>query len=163
MAGPTSHLVSKKKLPSQKMIQSLATSPLPDILLQDPQEDPVPTISEDLTSVRLFPETTSLLQEIWVTKQRTNRQLLVKKAYRWMVIEEQEQLATRTRRISKPTQKRAPEPSAGTHIQQENTQLDSLDSYLWCCLEAGPIHTSYRTEWKPFSLSSYLSIAKLCL
>jgi len=129
MAGSTSHLVSKKKLPSQKMIQSLATSPLPDILLRDPQEDPVPPISEDLTSVRLFPGTTSLLQEIWVTKQRTNRQLLVKKAYRWMVIEEQEQLATRTGRISKPTQKRAPEPSAGTHIQQENTQLDSLDSF----------------------------------
>ena len=91
-----------------------ATSPLPDIPLRDPQEDPVPPISEDLNFVRLTPETTSLLQEIWVTKQRTNRQLLVKKAYRWMIIEEQEQqrqereqIATRTGRISKPTQKRA--------------------------------------------------------
>src|SRR2546421_7558031 len=28
-----------------------ATSPLPDILLRDPQEDPVPPISEDLTSI----------------------------------------------------------------------------------------------------------------
>jgi hypothetical protein len=88
------------------------------------QEDPVPPISEDLTSIRLSPETTSLLQEIWVTKQRTNRQLLVKKAYMWMVIEEQEQqqkqeqeqIATRTGRISKPTQKRALNQAQGhTH------------------------------------------------
>ena len=98
-----------------------ATSPLPDILLRDPQEDPVPPISEDLTSVRLFPETTSLLQEIWVTKQRTNRQLLVKKAYRWMVIEEQEQLATRTGRISKPTQKRALNRAQG-HTYSKKTR-----------------------------------------
>jgi hypothetical protein len=49
---------------------------------------------------------------------------------------------------------KGPEPSAGTHTAQENRQLDSLDSYLWRCLGAGPIHTSYQTEWKPFSLSS---------
>jgi hypothetical protein len=104
-----------------------ATSPLPDILLRDPQEDPIPPISEDLTSVRLSSETTSLLQEIWVTKQRTNRQLLVKKAYRWMVMEEQEQqqrqeqdqIATRTGRISKPTQKRALNRAQGhTHSKK---------------------------------------------
>jgi hypothetical protein len=70
-----------------------------------------------------------------------------------MVIEEQEQIDTRTGRISKPTQKRALNQAQG-HTAQENRQLDSLDSYLWRCLEAGPIHTSYQTEWKPFSLSS---------
>ena len=93
-----------------------ATSPLPAILLRDPQEDPIPPISEDLTSVRLS-----------VTKQRTNRQLLVKKAYRWMVMEEQEQqqrqeqdqIATRTGRISKPTQKRALNRAQGhTHSKK---------------------------------------------
>jgi hypothetical protein len=40
------------------------------------------------------------------------------------------------------------------HTAQENRQLDGLNSCLWRCLGAGPIHTSYQTEWKPFSLSS---------
>jgi hypothetical protein len=47
-----------------------ATKPRPEIVLQDPLEDPIPPIAE------LSSETTSLLQEIWTVKQRQRRQSL---------------------------------------------------------------------------------------
>jgi hypothetical protein len=38
-----------------------ATTPRPETLLRDPLEDPVPTVVEDLSSVKLAPDTTLLL------------------------------------------------------------------------------------------------------
>jgi hypothetical protein len=85
--------------------------------LRDPREDPIPPILEDLTSVRLSSEITSLLQEIWATKQRINKQLLVKRAYRWMVEEQGQQqgkeqghgedITTRAARVPRAMRKRA--------------------------------------------------------
>jgi hypothetical protein len=47
-----------------------ATAPRPAALLRDPLEDPVPSVVEDLSSLKLSSDTTLLLQEIWVIKQR---------------------------------------------------------------------------------------------
>jgi hypothetical protein len=93
-----------------------ATSPISDILLRDPREDPMPAILESILPIILSPDTIALLEEIWTTKQRVHKQLLIKKAYRWMVGEGKQQISTRAGRRPRPTTKRAQNEQLGDDI-----------------------------------------------
>jgi hypothetical protein len=62
---------------------------------------------EDLSSLKLSSDTTLLLQEIWVIRQRQGRQSLLRKVRRWIVMQEGDEIFTRAGRKPRPMLKRA--------------------------------------------------------